>query len=46
MAALDQSLEHAAYYYIEYLLSNDIKVIHPWLMDAYRELTNKLQIDL
>ncbi|MGG5341380.1 bis(5'-nucleosyl)-tetraphosphatase (symmetrical) YqeK [Enterococcus sp. AZ192] len=46
IAALDQSLEHAAYYYIEYLLNNDIKVVHPWLMDAYRELTNKLQIDL
>lgn len=42
IAALDQSLEHAAYYYIEYLLNNDIKVVHPWLMDAYR----KLQIDL
>ncbi|MBO0470499.1 bis(5'-nucleosyl)-tetraphosphatase (symmetrical) YqeK [Enterococcus sp. DIV0242_7C1] len=46
MDALNQSLEHAAYYYIEYLLNNDIKVVHPWLMDAYKELRNKLQIDL
>lgn len=39
---LDSSLEKAAFYYIEYLLNNDIQVIHPWLKSAYIELKSKL----
>lgn len=35
---LDHSLEEAALYYIDYLLNYDIKVIHPWLMEAKDEL--------
>ncbi len=38
LRALDSSLEDAAYYYIDYILNNDIKVIHPWLIAAYKEL--------
>lgn len=42
MAALDNSLEEAAYYYIEYLLNNDIQVIHPWLNEAHVKLKKQL----
>jgi predicted HD superfamily hydrolase involved in NAD metabolism len=38
MKALNNSLEDAAYYYIDYLLNHNIKVIHPWLLEAYLEL--------
>ncbi|MEI5993856.1 bis(5'-nucleosyl)-tetraphosphatase (symmetrical) YqeK [Candidatus Enterococcus mansonii] len=41
LKALDSSLEEAAYYYIDYLLNHDIKVIHPWLKEAYIELKSK-----
>ncbi|MFQ9311637.1 MAG: HD domain-containing protein [Paraclostridium sordellii] len=40
---LDKSLEHSALYYIDYLLKNEIKVIHPWLKDAYEYLNHKLK---
>ncbi|MGK0607204.1 bis(5'-nucleosyl)-tetraphosphatase (symmetrical) YqeK [Enterococcus gilvus] len=40
MNALDTSLEAAAYYYINYILNNDIIVPHPWLLAAYKELEN------
>lgn len=40
---LDKSLEHSALYYIDYLLQNEIKVIHPWLKDAYEYLNYKLK---
>ncbi|MBE8848229.1 bis(5'-nucleosyl)-tetraphosphatase (symmetrical) YqeK [Enterococcus durans] len=39
---LDESLENAAYYYIEYILKNGVKVVHPWLWEAYIKLKNKL----
>lgn len=39
---VDESLEKAAYYYIEYILNNDIKVVHPWLLEAYVQLGNKV----
>lgn len=38
IANLNHSLEHAAYFYIHYLLTHDIKVIHPWLKGAYQQL--------
>jgi HD superfamily phosphohydrolase YqeK len=39
---LEISLEHGAWEYIKYLLDNkeNLRVIHPWLLDAYRFLTN------
>lgn len=35
------SLEHAAFSYIDYLWQrrNTLKVVHPWLVDAHRELS-------
>lgn len=43
MAALDHSLESAAYYYIDYLLHHGIQVIHPWLNEAYVKLKQQLE---
>ncbi|MBO8164919.1 MAG: bis(5'-nucleosyl)-tetraphosphatase (symmetrical) YqeK [Brevibacillus sp.] len=36
------SLEHAAFSYIDYLWQrrNTLKVVHPWLVDAHRELSH------
>lgn len=41
---LEKSLEHGAYAYIEYLIRNkeSLKVVHPWLVDAYEDLKKKL----
>ncbi len=36
--ALNSSFEAAAFSYIDYILKNDIKVIHPWLLEAYEFL--------
>ncbi|WP_440897716.1 bis(5'-nucleosyl)-tetraphosphatase (symmetrical) YqeK [Amphibacillus sp. Q70] len=41
--ALNISLENAAYYYIDYILNHDIKVIHPWLWQAYLKLRDNLK---
>lgn len=41
--ALNISLEDAAYYYIDYILNHDIKVIHPWLWATYLKLKAKLE---
>ncbi|WP_256865604.1 bis(5'-nucleosyl)-tetraphosphatase (symmetrical) YqeK [Paenibacillus sp. 32352] len=40
LSALDTSLEHAAFVYIEHLWNqrDRLKVIHPWLIDAYKDL--------
>lgn len=38
LQCLNHSLEEATLYYIDYLLNHDIKVIHPWLMEAKGEL--------
>lgn len=38
LGELEYSLERAAFYYINYLLNNNIKVVHPWLRDAYKQL--------
>ncbi|MFB8638845.1 bis(5'-nucleosyl)-tetraphosphatase (symmetrical) YqeK [Enterococcus faecalis] len=38
LQALNCSLENAAYFYIDYILKRDIKVVHPWLWDAYNQL--------
>lgn len=35
---LNCSLENTAYFYIDYILKHDIKVVHPWLWDAYNQL--------
>lgn len=41
---LNISLEHAAYAYINYLMNNkaNLKVIHPWLIEAYEDLKLKI----
>lgn len=43
---VDISLEHGAYAYIKYLMENKskLKVIHPWLIEAYNELILKVNI--
>lgn len=38
LQALNCSLENAAYFYIDYILKHDIKVVHPWLWNAYNQL--------
>ena len=38
LQALNCSLENAAYFYIDYILKHDIKVVLPWLWDAYNQL--------
>lgn len=38
LSNLEISLENAAYFYIQYLLKHDIKVVHPWLLEAYKQL--------
>ncbi|EOZ5805468.1 bis(5'-nucleosyl)-tetraphosphatase (symmetrical) YqeK [Enterococcus faecalis] len=38
LQALNCFLENAAYFYIDYILKHDIKVVHPWLWDAYNQL--------
>ncbi|EGO2628210.1 bis(5'-nucleosyl)-tetraphosphatase (symmetrical) YqeK [Enterococcus faecalis] len=38
LQALNCSLENAAYFYIDYILKHDIKVVHPWLWDTYNQL--------
>jgi len=42
---LDQSLEHAAYEYIHYLWRHKekLRVVHPWLRDAYYELHAQIE---
>jgi predicted HD superfamily hydrolase involved in NAD metabolism len=42
---LDQSLEHASFAYIAYLWSHKdkLRVIHPWLREAYHYFSNKVQ---
>lgn len=42
MTALDDSLERAAYVYIDDLLLRGIRVRHPWLIEAYEELGEKI----
>lgn len=44
VSGLNISLEHGAYAYIRYLVDNksNLKVVHPWLMNAYDSLRVKL----
>ena len=41
---LDISLEYGGFAFIKYLIGNksSLKVIHPWLLDAYNDLNNKI----
>ncbi|MDC2864459.1 bis(5'-nucleosyl)-tetraphosphatase (symmetrical) YqeK [Bacillus sp. BP-3] len=45
--ALEQSLEHACFAYISYLWERkqNLKVVHPWLQDAYFDLKEKLGVE-
>jgi HD superfamily phosphohydrolase YqeK len=42
---LKKSLEHGAFAYIGYLWEqrSNLKVVHPWLADAYHELNDRLK---
>ncbi|MBO0462662.1 bis(5'-nucleosyl)-tetraphosphatase (symmetrical) YqeK [Enterococcus sp. DIV1298c] len=42
MLALEDSLESAALYYIEYILDQGVKVVHPWLKEAHETLSKKV----
>ncbi len=46
VSGLNISLEHGAYAYIRYLMDNksNLKVVHPWLIDAYDSLRVKLNV--
>lgn len=43
---LNISLEYGAYAYIKYLMNNksSLKIIHPWLKNAYDDLRFKLNL--
>lgn len=42
---LNVSLDHAAFVYIRYLWDRkeQLRVVHPWLKDAYQDLKNRLE---
>ncbi len=44
VSGLNISLEHGAYAYIKYLMDNksNLRVVHPWLVDAYNSLSVNL----
>ncbi len=44
LAALEQSLDHAAFVYLRYLWEqrNTLRVVHPWMREAYLELAQEL----
>ena len=39
---LDNFLEEATLYYIDYIIKNNRKVIHPWLLESKEELKKKI----
>lgn len=39
---IDNSLEEASLYYINYIIAHDIKVIHPWLLEAKKSLEKNI----
>ncbi|NBI27488.1 hypothetical protein ERL59_00705 [Chengkuizengella sp. YPA3-1-1] len=45
LTQMEKSLEHDAFSYITYLWDqrNSLKVVHPWLADAYFELKETLK---
>lgn len=46
LAALEKSLNHAAFSYLNYLWSiqDELKVLHPWAREAYLDLREILQL--
>lgn len=44
IAALDQSIDHAAFVYARYLweMRDQLRVLHPWAQDAYEDLYRHL----
>lgn len=42
-AGLEKSLEHGAFFYLNYLYENrnNIKVLHPWTLEAYNDLRRR-----
>lgn len=47
VAALEKSIDHAAFVYLDYLwqMRDTLKVLHPWTRDAHSELKNRLSMD-
>ena len=43
LQSMNSSLEEASLYYIEYILSHNIKVIHPWLAKARLSLKQNIK---
>lgn len=45
LTAMEQSLDHAVFCYVDYLWQrrDTLLVVHPWLADAHRELSEQLQ---
>ncbi|OFI48229.1 hypothetical protein BG261_08065 [Floricoccus tropicus] len=41
---LEESLEDAALYYIQYIMNNDIKILHPWLLKAKSSLEENISL--
>jgi HD superfamily phosphohydrolase YqeK len=44
LAALEQSLDHAAFVYLRYLWErrHTLKVLHPWACDAYLQISSQI----
>ena len=40
---MDESLEEATLFYIDYILNNNIKVIHPWLLECKKDLEKNIK---
>ncbi|MDH6363219.1 putative HD superfamily hydrolase involved in NAD metabolism [Enterococcus sp. PF1-24] len=44
LASLTESLDKDCLYYIEWLLANDIIVVHPWLIEAKQDLEKQIAL--
>jgi len=47
LTAMERSLDEAVLHYLAYLWQrrNDLLVVHPWLVEAYRQLSSTLEAD-
>ncbi|TKV30359.1 HD domain-containing protein, partial [Citrobacter sp. TBCS-11] len=42
LTALSVNLQSAALYYIDFIINDGLKVAHPWLLEAKKDLENQL----
>lgn len=42
LTALSVNLQSAALYYINFIIDDGLKVAHPWLLEAKKDLENQL----